>query len=269
MKKVNWKTIVPHKISEKSFWSICNEEKLASEDIFADLSAKFSSKPSKPLVGKSLKTKKVVLHALEQSQAQNILISLGILLKQQSHEQIKQSILRCDTSVLNSNIIQQLIKYLPSTFQLKKLREFKEAGNELSQVEDLVATLGEIQNLMPRLHCINFKLSAAEIIADIKPDIANGIAACEEIKSSKKFAKILELILLLGNFLNSSTTTIGYTFGFEISSLNKLKDTKDVDNKRTFLHHVVETIDKKFPALLNFGEELPHVDKAARIRVWK
>jgi diaphanous 2 len=47
-------------------------------------------------------------------------------------------------------------------------------------------------------------------------------AACEEVKSSKKFAQILELILLVGNYMNSGSKN-GQAFGFEISFLPKVR----------------------------------------------
>ena len=46
-------------------------------------------------------------------------------------------------------------------------------------------------------------------------------AACEEIKKSKKFAKILELILLIGNIMNSGTKN-AQSVGFDISYLPKV-----------------------------------------------
>lgn len=121
-----------------------------------------------------------------------------------------------------------------------------------------------ICRLVPRLHSINFKLCVQDMVQDVKPDIVAGTAACEEVKTSKKFAKILELILLFGNYMNSGSKN-GQAFGFEISFLTKLTNTKDLDNKQTLLHYMVETIEGKFPELLNFGEELPHVERAARV----
>lgn len=270
MKRANWKAIIPQKLSEKAFWVKCQEEKLASEDIFAGLAAKFSSKPikktDKDFVDKPNNTKKNVidLRVLDVKSAQNILILLGGSLKHLSHDQIKQCILRCDTTVLNSNIIQQLIQYLPPPDQLKRLQEIKSTGDELSGAEKFAATLGEIKRLVPRLHSINFQLCVSDMVQDVKPDIVAGTAACEEVKTSKKFAKILELILLFGNYMNSGSKN-GQAFGFEISFLTKLTNTKDLDNKHTLLHYMVETIENKFPELLNFGEELPHVERAARV----
>jgi len=52
-------------------------------------------------------------------------------------------------------------------------------------------------------------------------DIVAGTAACEEVRQSKKFAQILELILLLGNYMNSGSRN-GQAFGFEISFLTKV-----------------------------------------------
>lgn len=56
-------------------------------------------------------------------------------------------------------------------------------------------------------------------------------------------------------------------YGFEIFSLTKLMDTKDINNKKSFLHFVVETIAQKSPELLNCGEEIPHTEKSACIRL--
>ena len=46
-------------------------------------------------------------------------------------------------------------------------------------------------------------------------------AACEDIRDSKKFAKVLELVLLVGNYLNSGTKN-AQAVGFEISYLPKV-----------------------------------------------
>ena len=59
----------------------------------------------------------------------------------------------------------------------------------------------------------------------------------------------------------------GQAVGFEISYLPKLSSTKDVENRQTLLHYLVETVDNKFPEALTFHEEMIHLDKAARVSV--
>lgn len=263
MKKLNWVKIEPRKISKNSLWVKC-QHKLVSEELLAGLAAKFSQKSVKTSA-KTLNTKKYVdSRILDRKSAHAISILLGSTLKRVSYQDLKLAILRCDTSNLNSFIIEQLIKYLPSPEQLKRLQELNNSCVELTEAEKFTATIGEIDQLVPRLHSLNLKLCFADIAKDIESDIVAGTVACEEVERSEKFARILELILSFGNYLNSGSIN-SQAFGFELSSLIKLKDTKDIDNKQTLLHYIVETIEKKFPELLSFGEELPHLEEATRI----
>lgn len=52
-------------------------------------------------------------------------------------------------------------------------------------------------------------------------DIVGATLACEETRDSKKFARLLELVLLVGNYLNSGTKN-AQAVGFEISYLPKV-----------------------------------------------
>lgn len=52
---------------------------------------------------------------------------------------------------------------------------------------------------------------------------------------------------------------------FELCVWFQLSATKDIENKTTLLHYLVDTIERKFPELLNFNEELAHIDRAARV----
>lgn len=49
------------------------------------------------------------------------------------------------------------------------------------------------------------------------------------------------------------------SFNFQLTS------TKDVDNKQTLMHYLVDTIEQKFSECLTFTEELAHVDRASRV----
>lgn len=271
MKRANWKAIVPQKMSEKSFWVRVHEDKLASDDILNGLASKFTSKPVKKAVERDSTdrvptTKKSVvdLKVLDGKSAQNILILLGGSLKHLSYEQIKILLLRCDMSSLNPSILQQMIQYLPPPDQLKRLQELKTSGEELSGAEDFAATIAEIKRLGARLQSLSFRLNFPDLVNDVKPDIVAVTAACEEVRTSRKFAKILELILLLGNYMNSGSKNEA-AFGFEISFLTKLTSTKDYENKQTLLHYIVDVVEHKFPECLNFYEDLSHVDKASRV----
>ncbi|XP_033328882.2 diaphanous related formin 1 isoform X1 [Megalopta genalis] len=269
LKRANWKAILPQKLTEKSFWTKVQEERLASPEILDGLSQKFASKPSgkkiDDVVDKSVPAKKTKdLKVLDSKAAQNILILLGGTLKHMSYDQVKSCLLKCEGPVVSDNILQGLIQYLPPPDQLSKLQAFKDQYDELTEAEQFCVTISTIKRLLPRLRSLSFMLRYEELVQDVKPDIVAGTAACEEVKDSKKFARILELILLLGNYMNSGSKN-GQAFGFEISFLTKLTSTKDIDNKQTLMHYLVDTIEKKFPECISFPEELAHVDRASRV----
>ncbi|XP_018568924.1 protein diaphanous isoform X2 [Anoplophora glabripennis] len=271
LKRANWKMILPQKLSEKSFWVKAKEEELAEPDILDGLAKKFSSKPAKTSEDVTDKNsnsgtlKKVKeLNVLDGKTAQNILILLNGTLKHMAYDDIKSALLRCDESVLSENVTEQLIQYLPPADQLNKLQSFKEKYEDLTEAEQFCVKMSEVKRLLPRLKSLSFKHHYVEMVQDTKPDIVAATAACEEVKKSKKFAKILELILLMGNYMNTGSRN-AQAFGFEMSFLTKLTATKDVSNKQTLLHYIAETIETKWPELLNFYDEMPHIDRASRV----
>ncbi|XP_024878050.1 protein diaphanous isoform X2 [Temnothorax curvispinosus] len=269
LKRANWKAILPHKLTQKCFWTKVQEDRLASPEILDGLAQKFASKPSgkrmDDVVDKSAPTKKVKdLKVLDSKAAQNISILLGGTLKHMPYVEVKRCLFRCEGPVISDNILQGLIQYLPPPDQLSKLQMYKDQYDDLTEAEQFCVTISTIKRLLPRLRSLSFMLRYEELVQDIKPDIVAATAACEEVKSSKKFARILELILLLGNYMNSGSKN-GQAFGFEISFLTKLTSTKDIDNKQTLMHYLVDTIERKFPECLSFVEELAHVDRASRV----
>lgn len=58
-------------------------------------------------------------------------------------------------------------------------------------------------------------------MTNIRPDIMAVSAACEEICKSKSFCKLLELILLTGNYMNAGSRN-AQSYGFDLSSLCKV-----------------------------------------------
>jgi len=273
IKRTNWKQVPVGKLTEKAFWTGVDEERLASQSLIEDLQNRFSSKPpgkktsedsgSNTGTGKK-KTKE--LKVLDGKAAQNLSVILGGALKHISFPDLRKCILRCDTTVLTENLLQSLIQYLPSPDQLNKLQEHASDYDNLAEAEQFAISLADIKRLVPRLKSLRFMLHYPELVQDCKPDIVAATAACEEVRRSKKFGKLLEIILLIGNIMNTGSRN-AESVGFDISYLPKLCNTKDRDNKSTLLHFLVETVEKNHPELLNFHEELMHLEKSARVSI--
>merc|ERR1719481_2181948 len=269
MKRTNWKSVPLTKLTEKAFWTKVDEEALVSQSLIEDLQSKFSSRPPKRSVeenstGGQSKKKAKELKVLDGKAAQNLSVILGGALKHISYKDLRKCIMRCDTSVLTENLLQSLIQYLPTPDQLNKLQEHSHEYDDLAEAEQFAISLADIKRLVPRLKSLKFQLHYPELVQDCKPDIVAATEACQEVRRSRKFGKILELILLMGNIMNTGSKN-EQSVGFDISYLPKLSNTKDRDNKSTLMHFLVETIEKSHPQLLSFYDELIHLDKAARV----
>lgn len=79
-------------------------------------------------------------------------------------------------------------------------------------------------------------------------------------------AKIFEVVLELGNFLNENTSR-GGAFGFTLNSLNKIHDTRSTDLSLNLLQWCADLLQRKDSDLLNFMEELPNVEPARKINL--
>lgn len=66
-------------------------------------------------------------------------------------------------------------------------------------------------------------------------------AACEELRKSRMFLKLLEAVLKTGNRMNVGTNR-GDAHAFKLDTLLKLVDIKGTDGKTTLLHFVVQEI---------------------------
>lgn len=78
-----------------------------------------------------------------------------------------------------------------------------------------------VKRLRPRLNSILFKLQFEEQVSHMRPDMLAVSAACEDVRKSKAFSKLLELVLLMGNYMNTGSRN-AQSYGFDLSSLCKV-----------------------------------------------
>lgn len=272
MKRANWSKISPEDLSEGSFWVKAKEDRYEDKELFAKLTLAFStqtktSKAKKDQEAseekKSAQKKKVKeLKVLDSKTSQNLSIFLGS--NRLPYEEMKTVILEVNETLLTENMVQSLLKLLPEQEQLNTLSEMKDEYEELAESEQFGVVISSVKRLKPRLTAILFKLQFEEQVNNVKPDVVAVTAACEELRKSESFAKLLEITLLLGNFLNAGSRN-AKAFGFSVSYLCKLRDTKSADQKQTLLHFLAETCQEQYPEVMTFPEELIHVEKASKV----
>uniref|UniRef100_A0A672G3U4 Diaphanous related formin 1 n=1 Tax=Salarias fasciatus TaxID=181472 RepID=A0A672G3U4_SALFA len=226
LKRANWSKIGPEELSENSFWIKAKEDQFENDELFAKLTLTFSSqtKTKKEQEGgdekKQAQKKKVKeLKFLDAKSSQNLSIFLGSF--RLPYEEIKTAVLQVNEKILTESMVQNLIKQLPSEKQLKSLGEMKDEYDDLAESEQFGVVMSSVEMLMPRLRDILFKLQFEDQLNNIKPDVVSVTAACEEVMKSDSFAKLLQITLLVGNFMNAGSRN-GKAFGFSISYLCKL-----------------------------------------------
>lgn len=269
-KKVQWKTIAPINLDKNCFWTKNGKDEPPPivEKRFAELSKNFSLKTFDNSSKKITASTKIDLQVLTAAAALNLSILLRVEFKNVPKDEVIRHIINCDTSALSVNFVEQLIKSIPRPHEIAKLHKLKKTNVVLADVEEFIASLCELNRILPRLDCILFKLRYDQMIENVKPVLEKSTAACQELIASKKFGRILQVILSIGNYLNSGSF-IGNAVGFELPILTHLNEIKSNDNKKTLLHFLVQTIEKDFPELLSFGDEIIHVNDAAILDVDK
>uniref|UniRef100_A0A8C7XU17 Diaphanous related formin 1 n=1 Tax=Oryzias sinensis TaxID=183150 RepID=A0A8C7XU17_9TELE len=270
LKRANWSKISPEDLSEKSFWIKAQEDQFENNELFAKLTVTFSSQTKKRQENereqkkeKKESSKKVKeLKILDSKTSQNLSIFLGSF--RLPYEEIKCAILQVNEKVLTESLVQNLIKQLPGPEQLSILGEMKDEYNDLAESEQFAVVISSVKRLMTRLQAIQFKMQFDEQLNNIKPDVVSVTAACEELRKSETFSKLLQIILLVGNYMNAGSRN-GSAFGFSISYLCKLRDTKSADLKQTLLHFLADVCEEQYPDVMSFPDELTHVEKASRV----
>ncbi|XP_047664094.1 protein diaphanous homolog 3 isoform X2 [Tachysurus fulvidraco] len=271
MKRLNWSKILPQKMTESCFWVVAHEDCYEDEDLLGRLALTFGSQRLEPKAQRGeeeLDEKKFIkkrikeLKVLDAKIAQNLSIFLGSY--RLPYEEIRRMIVQMDEEQLTEPMIQNLVKTLPEQEHLNALAKYKHEYTNLSEPEQFGVMMGSVKCLRPRLNSILFKLQFEEQVSHLRPDMLVVSAACEDVRKSKAFSKLLELVLLMGNYMNAGSRN-ALCYGFDLSSLCKLKDTKSADQMSTLLHFLAEVCEEKFPDVLKFVDDLQHVDRASRV----
>uniref|UniRef100_A0A4W6D6J6 Diaphanous-related formin 3 n=1 Tax=Lates calcarifer TaxID=8187 RepID=A0A4W6D6J6_LATCA len=263
MKRLNWSKIRPQEMSEGCFWVRADEDQYAKPELLSKVALTFGSQRTEDLEDKkSIKKRIKELKVLDPKIAQNLSIFLGSF--RMPYQEIRRMIVEVDEEQLTEPMIQNLVKHLPEQEQLNALAKYKNEYANLSEPEQFGVVMSSVKRLRPRLSHILFRLQFEEQVNNLRPDILAVNAACDEVRKSRSFGRLLELVLLLGNYMNAGSRN-AQSYGFDLSSLCKLKDTKSADQKTTLLHFLAQVCEDEFPDVIKFVDDLEHVDRASRV----
>ncbi|KAJ3860420.1 hypothetical protein EV359DRAFT_49140 [Lentinula novae-zelandiae] len=184
-------------------------------------------------------------------------------------EEIARKIQQFDQDLCTQVFLSELKRVLPSPEQVGKLNVYRNADPkelaELHPADRLMVKLIQIDRLGPRIEGMLYKCAFDERWSLLDDGAQKLTEAGNALLNAKSFKELLSLILLVGNYMNGSGIK-GGAFGFRVSSVNKLVDTKSVNNT-TLLHFLERTVVKHFPAMEEFLEELEKPAEAYRVNL--
>ncbi|XP_075407843.1 formin-like protein 3 isoform X3 [Tenrec ecaudatus] len=265
----NWTALKPNQISGTVFSELDDEKILEDLDLdkFEELFKTKAQGPALDLICSKNKTaqkaaSKVTL--LEANRAKNLAITLRKAGR--SAEEICRAIHTFDLQTLPVDFVECLMRFLPTEAEVKVLRQYereRQPLEELAAEDRFMLLFSKVERLTQRMAGMAFLGNFQDNLQMLTPQLNAIIAASASVKSSQKLKQMLEIILALGNYMNSSKR--GAVYGFKLQSLDLLLDTKSTDRKMTLLHFIALTVQERYPELATFWHELHFVEKAAAV----
>ncbi|XP_020587832.1 formin-like protein 1 [Phalaenopsis equestris] len=197
---------------------------------------------------KSKETKKTQLlplpkqenRVLDPKKSQNIAISLRAL--NVTKEEVCEALLEGNTEGLGTELLETLLKMAPSKEEEDKLREYNDDSSiKLGPAEKFLKALLDIPFAFKRVDAMLYIVNFDSEVNYLKKSFETLEVACEELRSSKLFLKLLEAVLKTGNRMNVGTNR-GDARSFKLDTLLKLVDVKAADGNTTLLHFVVQEV---------------------------
>lgn len=196
--------------------------------------------------------------------------NVGIFLKtfKLTNKEIKEAILMFNEDILNLENTKKLRDNLPQDEEMQRIKQYIADGSPIDKLEavDLFfSEVDQIPDLKTRVDCLYFKLLFPSKWNELRPALLRVKKATTELKSKgQNWLKLLEIILAVGNFLNSGTAK-GAANAFGLDSLGKLNDTKAEGSNKTLLRYIVEYVMTKYPEVLTFVDEIGAVKYATKV----
>ncbi|KAK2899653.1 FH2 domain-containing protein 1-like [Channa argus] len=212
----------------------------------------------------SFREAKEQVSILDSKRAMNI----AIFLKQfkRSNQTIVDDICQGNSEPYGAEPLRELLKLLPDTEELKKLKAYQGDVSKLSLADSFVYLLIQLPSFSVRIESMLLKEEFSGVCEAMNRDITTLRSATKELMSCEELHAVLHLVLQAGNILNAGGYA-GNAVGFKLSSLLSLADTKANKPGMNLLHFVALEAQKKDEKLLEFPLKLTHVPAAARISI--
>lgn len=214
--------------------------------------------------GKSLGSKTDKIHLIDIRRANNTEIMLTKIKMPLS--EMMSAALALDDSVLDSDMVENLIKFCPTKEEMELLKNYTGDKEGLGKCEQFFLELMKVPRVESKFRIFSFKIQFQSQIRDVRKNLQTVASACEELRGSEKLKVIMKNILLIGNTLNEGTPR-GQAVGFRLDSILKLVETRATSSRTTLMHFLCKSLAGKSPELLDFHEDLGSLEAASKLQL--
>lgn len=179
-----------------------------------------------------------------------------------SAEDIKDVIRVPTYKSLDAGTLQALLLICPSMEEEQLLLQNLNIKDQVDKTDAYMMDLATLPGLRGKLICAlaakTFNEEAVEVIRSMDTFAMIPV----EVQNSSKLSKVLEVILALGNFLNSGTGR-GGAHGFKLEALAMLSTVKD-SRGDSLLDYLVRILNNDFPDILPV-DDMPTLERSSAI----
>ncbi|OZJ05357.1 hypothetical protein BZG36_01530, partial [Bifiguratus adelaidae] len=247
------------------------EEQLDKSGVFAQLEATFAQKvPSEKRQAQAKPEKKSAITFLKPDKARNIDIGVLSQIRSYTLSQFKSHFLAVDDMLLTEHLVTNMDQLMCDTQEEEKMKKYLDMNqdapelSELAKPERFVVEMASIYRYKQRLNFLIFRMGFQEKYERLTKNMNVVCTASSAVKQSESFRQLLQVCLMIGNFMNGNNQQ-GGAFGWRIASIGKLADTKATSrNSQSLLHFIAQFMSDHFPETLAFKEDLKDCAAAAR-----
>ncbi|EEY66084.1 uncharacterized protein PITG_03626 [Phytophthora infestans T30-4] len=225
-RKVYWTSLDTKKANETIWARVTARRKTApitlSPQDFQELEFLFGNPTAaSPSQSKDKTAKKIKFSALDSRRSNNISIGLSQFKAVGGAEAILSALQRCDFEFLTVDRLTNLQDIAPNSVEVKRYTNFKGSRSRLEPAEKFLVEICEISRVTEKIKALLFASQFKHQQQKLRNRIRVITQACYEVLRSERLARCFELVLAIGNLLNTGTELEGAQ-GITLASLLKV-----------------------------------------------
>ena len=176
--------------------------------------------------------------------------------------QLKEMIERMDDTCISRAGVEKLQSLMPVEGEVAQLQAAAREGSEglpFGTAEQFLLMMASIPGLECRLKLWAFKVDFKAMEKDICEPLMALRTGMSAVQGSQTFARLMALVLAVGNTLNRTTVK-----GFQPDYLTELSSVKDTVTRNSLLHHLTGLLWDKQPDMADLGEQFSSLGLVAR-----